>query len=151
MGAVAKYWFCLVSPSLGTGLSGYKGHPPLNTVSPNVYSGHWVGFQREAGVCREREVQARVSGSKRCLRRTFLDGHQKALWGVPGGEDVVTFWAEKEQGDMKVLLSPLQLCSQEWGHSLARLSLFLLRWLCGSGTQLILSGCWHRPLKHINS
>lgn len=86
LGAVAKYWFCLVSPSLGIGLSGYKGHPPLNTLSPDVYSGHWVGFQREAGVCREREVQAewssqaKVSGSKRSLRRTFLDCHQKVLW-----------------------------------------------------------------------
>lgn len=55
LAAVAKCWFCLVSPSLGTGLSGRKRHP-LSTVSPDVYSGYRVGFQREVGTCREREV-----------------------------------------------------------------------------------------------
>lgn len=55
LAAVAKCWFCLVSPSLGTGLSGCRGHL-LSTVSPDVYSGHRTGFQREAGTCREREV-----------------------------------------------------------------------------------------------
>lgn len=34
---------------------------------------------------------------------------------------------------------------------MAGLLLFLLRWLCGSGTQLILNGYQHRPLRHTNS
>lgn len=58
LAAVAKYWFCLVSPSLGTWLSGCKRHPPLSTVSPGVYSGHWAGFRErwasaERGRCRQ--------------------------------------------------------------------------------------------------
>lgn len=55
LAAVPKCWFCLVSRSLGTGLSRRKRHP-LSTVSPDVYSGYRLGFQREVGTCREREV-----------------------------------------------------------------------------------------------
>lgn len=81
-----------------------------------------AGLQREQGVGIV-VSPARVSGSERSLRRVFLGCYQKHRGGVLGGG--APLWTEKEQEGHEVLLSLLQLCSQEWGHSLAGLSLLL--------------------------